>query len=101
MTMWLRRQFWPVERKLEEFLESDLGWVRLLFILFSGILLVVIAILIQFFFDPESGQGWLTDQPGLVFIPNSVLRFVGVMLNLRSLRFLLVADHLTRRLFLS
>jgi hypothetical protein len=90
MMEWLRRQFWPVELKIQEFLDSDLGWVRFLFILGSGAILMVLAIMIQFFFDPESGQGWLTSEPILQFVPTSLLRFTGVVFSPRSLRFLLL-----------
>ena len=90
MLIWLRRRFWRVERKVNEFLEGDLGWVRILFILLIGGLFTFLIVLVDYFVHPESGQTWLMESERLRFLPDAFLRWVGLAFTLDSLRYFLL-----------
>lgn len=90
LTLWLRRQLRPLRLKIEEFLESDLGWVRILFLLVLSVLLIGLAMTLQYFLDPTSGSGWFTETAWLAFVPFPVRRFLGLLFHLSTLRFFLI-----------
>ena len=90
MPPWLRRRLWRFERKVNEFLEGDHGLVRILFVLLAGVAFMLLAVLIKFFIDPQSGQTWLVEEDWLAFVPEPLLRFIGLVFSLASLRYLLL-----------
>lgn len=84
---WLSRMFWPVRRNVEEFLESDLGQVRIGFVVLAGVFLVLLADLVHFFMDPQSGI-WFIQKGWLGFLPDRLERLFGLFLSLETLRYL-------------
>jgi len=88
--MWLRRRLWRMERKVNEFLEGDLGWVRTMFVILAGGLFTFLIILIDYFVNPQSGQTWLLTNERLQLIPDAFLRWVGLAFTWNSLRYFLL-----------
>jgi hypothetical protein len=86
---WLSRVLWPVRRNVEEFLESDLGRVRIVFVLLAGFFLMLLADLVHFFMDPQSGI-WLVQTGWLGFLPDRLERMFGMFFSLESLRYFIM-----------
>ena len=88
MNTGVRRRFWRLDRKINEFLEGDLGWVRLLFVIVSAIALLIFAILIQILIHPQVGvQEWMA-APQYANIPDPILRVIGIIFNWKLIRFI-------------
>jgi hypothetical protein len=86
----LRRLFWPIEKSINEFLQGDLGWMRVVFLFLAGFIYMGVAILIQLFVNPQVGETWLLQVESLDFLPESVLRFLGMAFHWESLRYFLL-----------
>jgi len=83
-----RRRFWRIERKINEFLEGELGWLRRLFVLLTAVVLVGFVVLIQFIVDPLAGVVTWTSHWLLASFPEPLLRVWGAVFSFQTLRFL-------------
>lgn len=90
MLNWLRRQLWPLERSINEFLQGDLGWMRAFFLFLAGFIYMAAAILIQWFVNPQAGETWLLQDERFSFVPETLLRFFGMAFSWESLRYYLL-----------
>jgi hypothetical protein len=88
MDIGLRRRLWRIDRKINEFLEGDLGWVRILSGLLITLALLFFAIVIQYLIDPQAGiYDWMAN-PVFSGIPFPILRGIGVIFSWTTLRFI-------------
>jgi hypothetical protein len=90
MDIGLRRRLWRIDRKINEFLEGDLGWVRILSGLLITLALLFFAIVIQYLIDPQAGiYDWMAN-PVFSSIPFPILRGIGVIFSWTTLRFIVL-----------